>query len=154
MPIFEVRFTQVLLYREKLTESKLQINKSLFPFVCCAQFLSNEPWYFLFLGIGFASAVIVFLVNCDYNVLLTWSFYYLFSSFTSVLPWSKCDNDWNTADCSTGHRRAGTVTVLNQTLTSSYNESYRNVTLGTIVENGTVTAAKSFVSDPVTEFWE
>ena len=96
----------------------------------------------------------MFLVNCDYNVLLTWSFYYLFSSFTSVLPWSKCDNDWNTEDCSTGHRRAGTITVLNQTFTPGFNESYNNVTMGNIVENGTVTAVKSFVSDPVTEFWE
>ena len=121
--------------------------------VCMLCSVSNEPRC-LFPGIGFASAVIVFLVNCDYNVLLTWSFYYLFSSFTSVLPWSKCDNDWNTADCSTGHRRAGTVTVMNQTLTSGYNESFSNITMGTIVENGTVTAAKSFVSDPVTEFWE
>lgn len=27
------------------------------------------------------------------------AFYYFFSSLTSVLPWTYCDNPWNTPDC-------------------------------------------------------
>lgn len=35
-------------------------------------------------GIGWATTVIVFLLNCYYNVILAWAFYYLFASFSSV----------------------------------------------------------------------
>ena len=124
------------------------------------QALAND----FFSGLGIASAVIVFLVNCDYNVLLTWSFYYLFASFTTSLPWSTCNNDWNTVDCSKGHRRAGTVTIskenssifssINYTTsgwTNMLNETKINVTSGYTLSNIT---GKKFVSDPVTEFWE
>ena len=52
-------------------------------------------------GIGVASSIIVFLLNTYYNVILAWAFYYLFSSMTSVLPWSHCDNEWNTERCVT-----------------------------------------------------
>lgn len=31
-----------------------------------------------------------------YNMILAWSFYYMFASFTSRLPWTDCDNKWNT----------------------------------------------------------
>ncbi|XP_059151400.1 sodium- and chloride-dependent GABA transporter 2-like [Physella acuta] len=53
----------------------------------------------LFQGVGLASLLIITELNCYYNVILAWTFYYLFSSFTSVLPWSHCNNDWNTEHC-------------------------------------------------------
>ncbi|KAH3838903.1 hypothetical protein DPMN_112320 [Dreissena polymorpha] len=59
----------------------------------------------LFQGIGYASAVIVFILNCEYNIILTWAYYYLFASFTSVLPWSNCENEWNTETCHVDHRK-------------------------------------------------
>lgn len=37
-----------------------------------------------------------------YIVILAWGFFYLFSSFSSELPWVSCNNTWNTgntADC-------------------------------------------------------
>merc|ERR1719239_1114984 len=41
------------------------------------------------------------LVSIYYNMIIAWSEYYLFASFTSKLPWSDCDNpEWNTANCS------------------------------------------------------
>ena len=30
-----------------------------------------------------------------YNMVLAWSFYYMFASFTSELPWGTCTNTWN-----------------------------------------------------------
>jgi solute carrier family 6 amino acid transporter-like protein 5/7/9/14 len=30
-----------------------------------------------------------------YNMILGWSFYYLFASFTSNLPWTTCEEWWN-----------------------------------------------------------
>nr|KAG5690002.1 hypothetical protein BaRGS_007304 [Batillaria attramentaria] len=53
----------------------------------------------IFQGIGLASCIIVFFLNCYYNVILTWAFYYFFSSFTSELPWTGCDHDWNSDAC-------------------------------------------------------
>jgi SNF family Na+-dependent transporter len=48
----------------------------------------------LFLGAGLATVVISFLFTTYYNVIITWAFYYLFNTFTSVLPWSFCDPEW------------------------------------------------------------
>ncbi|KAK2715136.1 hypothetical protein QYM36_009952 [Artemia franciscana] len=53
----------------------------------------------LFQGIGYAMFSISFLVAIYYNVIVAWSFYYLFASFTNELPWSHCENDWNTPAC-------------------------------------------------------
>lgn len=52
-----------------------------------------------FAGIGYATTIIVFCVNIYYNVILCWAFYYLFASFAKQLPWSHCNNDWNTELC-------------------------------------------------------
>lgn len=52
-------------------------------------------------GIGLATTVIVFFVNCYYNVILCWAFYYMFASLTNKLPWDSCDNYWNTENCTT-----------------------------------------------------
>ena len=52
-------------------------------------------------GIGLATTVIVFFLNCYYNVILAWAFYYMFASFTDELPWESCDNYWNTESCTT-----------------------------------------------------
>lgn len=50
-------------------------------------------------GIGYASVVIVQFLNIYYIVILGWALFYMFASFTSKLPWSHCDNPWNTPQC-------------------------------------------------------
>lgn len=50
-------------------------------------------------GIGYASIVIVSLLNIYYIVILAWATYYLFQSFQSELPWAKCNHSWNTPHC-------------------------------------------------------
>ena len=82
-------------------------------------------------GIGWATTVVVFFVNCYYNVILTWSFYYMFASFTTKLPWETCDNSWNTENCSTFAH------VVNQTA----NSTGTNATTAKLI-------------DSTTEFWE
>ncbi|XP_033102793.1 sodium- and chloride-dependent taurine transporter-like isoform X2 [Anneissia japonica] len=53
----------------------------------------------IFKGIGVANMVVVQFVNYYYNVIIAWALFYMFNSFTSVLPWSNCNNDWNTEYC-------------------------------------------------------
>lgn len=55
----------------------------------------------MFEGVGIASQVIVTYLNIYYIVVLAWGIFYLFNSFQSPLPWSTCDNWWNTKDCHT-----------------------------------------------------
>lgn len=81
-----------------------------------------------FPGIGYASIVIVSLLNVYYIVILAWGLYYLFQSFQSVLPWAHCHQKWNTPTCVEDTLRK------NKTLWISLN-------------------ATNFTS-PVTEFWE
>ncbi|CAK9297661.1 unnamed protein product [Gordionus sp. m RMFG-2023] len=52
-----------------------------------------------FSGIGMAMIIVSLLVSIYYNMILAWTLFYLANSFTAVLPWSHCDNWWNTANC-------------------------------------------------------
>jgi len=51
------------------------------------------------LGIGYAVVLIAFYVDFYYNVIIAWSLRYFFSSFSTMLPWTTCDNPWNTPLC-------------------------------------------------------
>ncbi|XP_066245974.1 sodium-dependent dopamine transporter [Euwallacea similis] len=53
----------------------------------------------LFKGIGYAVVLIAFYVDFYYNVIIAWALRFFFASFTSLLPWTTCDNEWNTPDC-------------------------------------------------------
>ncbi|GAU94639.1 hypothetical protein RvY_06373 [Ramazzottius varieornatus] len=56
----------------------------------------------LFRGIGYASTVILFWLNVYYIVVLAWGALYLFYCFCYIgydLPWTTCNNEWNTPQC-------------------------------------------------------
>ncbi|MCJ8734683.1 hypothetical protein PDJAM_G00238120 [Pangasius djambal] len=82
----------------------------------------------IFTGIGYASIVIVSLLNIYYIVILAWGLYYLLQCLQRELPWARCRHSWNTPNCVEDTIRK------NKTLWIS-----ANVT--------------NFTS-PVTEFWE
>lgn len=50
-------------------------------------------------GIGYAVCLIAFYVDFYYNVIIAWSLRFFFASFTSDLPWTRCNNTWNTVNC-------------------------------------------------------
>ena len=92
----------------------------------------------------------MFLHNIYYQVILAWGFYYLFASFTSVLPWSHCNNEWNTPNCKLGvHEK--------QNVSWSYNgdDNWDTNTTANITANLTLGANMTMKAvDPVTEYWE
>nr|KAG5708015.1 hypothetical protein BaRGS_025153 [Batillaria attramentaria] len=53
----------------------------------------------LFKGCGIGSNLVSLACFWYYNTIMAWALYYLVSSCQSVLPWSRCDGWWNTADC-------------------------------------------------------
>lgn len=79
----------------------------------------------LFTGIGYAMFLMSALVGIYYNMILAWAMFYFLSSFTTQLPWSSCDNWWNTEAC----RRFDT----------------KNCTIhnGTVIANGTCVLRES-----------
>ncbi len=53
----------------------------------------------IFKGVGYAANIMVFYLNTFYIVVLAWSLYYLWHSFSHELPWATCNNSWNTNMC-------------------------------------------------------
>ncbi|XP_073177063.1 sodium- and chloride-dependent GABA transporter 2 isoform X4 [Lepidochelys kempii] len=72
----------------------------------------------LFEGIGYASQVIVVLLNFYYVIVLAWALFYLFSSFTIDLPWGSCDHEWNTENCVEFQKANGSLNVTTENATS------------------------------------
>jgi hypothetical protein len=58
----------------------------------------------LFTGLGFANFYVSIMVALYYNMILAWTIYYTFASFTSELPWASCGQEFN-SECETfvGH---------------------------------------------------
>ncbi|MEJ1276210.1 solute carrier family 6 (neurotransmitter transporter dopamine) member 3 [Cricetulus griseus] len=52
-----------------------------------------------FKGVGYAVILIALYVGFYYNVIIAWSLYYLFASFTLNLPWTNCGHAWNSPNC-------------------------------------------------------
>ncbi|CAL4113642.1 unnamed protein product, partial [Meganyctiphanes norvegica] len=52
-------------------------------------------------GLGWAMVMISALVSIYYNIIMAWAVFYTFASFSSVLPWSHCNNNFNSDGCYT-----------------------------------------------------
>jgi len=50
-------------------------------------------------GAGVGTVFISFFLCTYYNVILAWAMFYLVSSFQHPLPWTSCDNWWNSEFC-------------------------------------------------------
>uniref|UniRef100_A0A2I3GZB5 Transporter n=1 Tax=Nomascus leucogenys TaxID=61853 RepID=A0A2I3GZB5_NOMLE len=72
-----------------------------------------------FKGVGYAVILIALYVGFYYNVIIAWSLYYLFSSFTLNLPWTDCGHTWNSPNCTDPKLLNGSV-LGNHTKYSKY----------------------------------
>lgn len=91
-------------------------------------------------GVGYGMMVVSTYIGIYYNVVICIAFYYFFMSMTNLLPWTYCNNPWNTPDCSgvvgSSHRLnaslanattslvAGVSEVVNRTKRTSPSEEY------------------------------
>ena len=41
------------------------------------------------------------MVVIYYNMVVAYTIFYFFASFSKVVPWASCDNYWNTPNCTT-----------------------------------------------------
>ncbi|KAK9503688.1 hypothetical protein O3M35_010195 [Rhynocoris fuscipes] len=83
-------------------------------------------------GVGYATMTIVFLLDLYYCVIIAWTLFYLISTFAWIpeLPWSNCDNWWNSKSCFVAGMNATIVqNYTNQTLTP-VEEFWQNRVLG------------------------
>lgn len=53
----------------------------------------------IFKGVGISLLILCICINLTYGFLLATILYFLFASMTSDLPWSHCENRWNTRLC-------------------------------------------------------
>ncbi|XP_018299911.1 sodium- and chloride-dependent glycine transporter 1 [Mycetomoellerius zeteki] len=52
-----------------------------------------------FHGLGYCTLVVIFFVLIYYMIIIAWTLFYTFISFSSKLAWAYCDNDFNTNNC-------------------------------------------------------
>lgn len=113
-----------------------------------------------FRGIGLSTLLIVFFLNCYYNVILAWAFRYFFASFTSKLPWTNCDyDDWATEHCTEFDKNPDNNCNMTSTdnMTTPgvlYNNTCYNLTFAKDQFNATPYVAPAYLVEPVTEYWE
>uniref|UniRef100_A0A8C7QVV1 Transporter n=1 Tax=Oncorhynchus mykiss TaxID=8022 RepID=A0A8C7QVV1_ONCMY len=81
----------------------------------------------IFTGIGYASIVIVSLLNIYYIVILAWGLYYLFQCFQPELPWAKCNQPWNTDRCVEDTVRKNKTLMLAANITNFTSPNENNI---------------------------
>ena len=93
-------------------------------------------------GIGYGMVIISGIVCIYYNIIITWTFYYMFKSMSKVLPWSICGQYWNSVNCVV--ERSETMDNSTMLNTTAINSTLTNVT--ELFNNKSVPASE--------EFWE
>ncbi|XP_036906808.1 sodium-dependent serotonin transporter-like [Sturnira hondurensis] len=63
----------------------------------------------IFKGIGYTICIISLYTAFYYNTVMAWAMYYFFASLTDRLPWTSCENPWNTGNC-TNYFSGGNIT--------------------------------------------
>nr|XP_011456838.2 sodium- and chloride-dependent glycine transporter 1 [Crassostrea gigas] len=126
------------------------------------QFASLSPisvWKMspLFKGVGYGMVIISGIVCVYYNIIITWTIYFLYHSLRAVLPWSTCNNAWNTENCYVRGESVWTNSTVNTTM--GYNTTGVNMT-GLLLPSGIANGTSNGTSDLAgritasEEFWQ
>ncbi|PNI27657.1 SLC6A3 isoform 2 [Pan troglodytes] len=98
-------------------------------------------------GVGFTVILISLYVGFFYNVIIAWALHYLFSSFTTELPWIHCNNSWNSPNCSDAHPgdSSGDSSGLNDTFGTTPAAEYFEDAIVTTSINSLTSFSSGFV---------
>nr|XP_053626491.1 LOW QUALITY PROTEIN: sodium-dependent dopamine transporter-like [Cherax quadricarinatus] len=108
----------------------------------------------LFKGVGYQVVCIAFYVDFFYNVILAWSLRFFFASFTTDLPWTNCNNEWNTPNCREIGNKGALENLDNTTVI--LDEDYNNLFFDNLTEvyPGAGSAAPlNKTTTPAEEYW-
>ena len=64
------------------------------------------------------------IVCIYYNIIITWTLYYLFKSFQANVPWATCNNEWNDEYCASNMQPTNLSLIGNETVVGHGNWSY------------------------------
>lgn len=103
---------------------------------------------FILAGVGWSIVTVSFMVSFYYNTIIAWSLYYFFASFTLNLPFSSCNNEWNTCLCWTGEDAADRPTDNSTYLANSTAYKLGCYNVSNDIEN------KSLLVHPTREYFE
>lgn len=78
-------------------------------------------------GIGYAMVMLNFYTGLYYNTIISWAVFFFVESFSRQLPWTSCDNLWNTADCKTIDQRQALKSIA-YNATAAISSSLSNLT--------------------------
>ncbi|KAK6172241.1 hypothetical protein SNE40_015946 [Patella caerulea] len=124
--------------------------------VSYGQFSSLSPisaWRMspLFKGVGIGMVMVSTIVCVYYNVIIAWTLYYLVVSFQAILPWSNCNNEWNTDYCIDEQRSKHFAELSNYTYDELANSSLFNNSVYFTFNNTLRTPGNKTASE---EYWE
>ena len=65
-----------------------------------------------FLGLGYSMMILSVVGHMVYMVVIAYIIFYFVNSFSAKLPWTHCDNPWNTANCMVYSNESGKVDLF------------------------------------------
>ncbi|CAC5375929.1 Sodium- and chloride-dependent neutral and basic amino acid transporter B(0+),Sodium- and chloride-dependent taurine transporter,Sodium-dependent noradrenaline transporter,Sodium-dependent proline transporter,Sodium-and chloride-dependent glycine transporter 1,Creatine transporter,Sodium- and chloride-dependent GABA transporter 3,Sodium- and chloride-dependent betaine transporter,Sodium- and chloride-dependent GABA transporter 2,Sodium-dependent dopamine transporter,Sodium- and chloride-dependent GABA tran len=109
----------------------------------------------IFKGVGIGMAIMNVVCSIYYNIILAWTIYYLGHSFIGPLPWTTCDNTWNSPQCVT---ERGVLDQGRNFTTQNNNLTFKMLNMG--VYNTTTSNEYTWTNDTSKlmtaqeEFWQ
>ncbi|XP_071495211.1 sodium- and chloride-dependent glycine transporter 1-like [Diadema antillarum] len=124
--------------------------------LCFGQYSSSGPisaWRSvpMMKGVGYGMVAVSAWVAIYYNVIITYTIFYMFKSMTSKLPWIGCHHEWNTPYCSElveDCMKAGGIMTMNNTCISVGNMTIDEIDSYNITMDGNITVS---FNDPLAD---
>ncbi|XP_067652439.1 sodium- and chloride-dependent glycine transporter 2-like [Haliotis asinina] len=128
--------------------------------VALGQFSAKGPikvWAIcpLMKGVGYCILCISCIIVPYYSMVFAWALYYIYSSFSTVLPWTTCNNSWNTPRCiAVDDTRPNISISTNTTVEGMISTHYPTGNTGHVHINRTQELSIGLGQTSTEEFWQ